>query len=105
MISYFLRNGGRQDSENVQGCGGTSSPIQIKRSVGRRISSDESLNCVGEGIDARILPNGALSASWKNVAQLGLAKKIVKIGGKKVEVVVLAKKKKLDRRCHLRCVC
>lgn len=53
----------------------------------------ESLKCGGEGIDARILPNGALSVTCKNVDQLVLAKKIGKIGGKRVAVVVQEKKK------------
>lgn len=52
----------------------------------------ESLKCIGEGLNARILSNVALFVNCKSAEQLGKAKKIGKVAGEKVEVVIPEKK-------------
>ena len=53
----------------------------------------ESLKCVGEGADARILANGMIMLICRTKEQYEKAKKISRIAGKKVEVVIRAEKK------------
>lgn len=48
----------------------------------------ESLKSIGEELNAWILSNGALFVNCKSAEQLGKAKKIGKVTGKKVEVVI-----------------
>lgn len=55
----------------------------------------ESLRCVGEGLDARILPNGAMLLLCRNMDQVGKAMKVGKILGKRVEVIIPEKKSEL----------
>lgn len=47
-----------------------------------------SLKCLSEGLDAQILFNGALLVGCKSMDQVGKAKKMGKIAGKKVEVII-----------------
>lgn len=48
----------------------------------------DSLRGIGEGLDARVLANGALLVICKNKDQVGKARKVGKLAGKKVEVSI-----------------